>query len=1169
MPQNLKEQNDIDAGRFENDFTSMHDDAQADSAVEFMRGFSDGADTAAATPVQKADTPQSSDPVQDAALGVGRDIGLGVIHSPRSVARGATKGVNSMLDFMKGVTDFVPTLTMLDEQAKATNIPRVVTSGEQERRFNLERTSEGKEPIKPLRLPVPDKPKTDTVTGSLIEGITQFAVGFKGVDKIGKVLGTAGEATGLAKAGIATLKGAAADLLAFDQHEQRLSNVIQQVPALQNPVTEYLQAKPDDGFVEGKLKQAIEGVVTSGAGEALFGGIKLLKKGLAAKSAAEADGLKPQDIFDNLPPEDAAGVGVDRGHFEFLGRADDPELILQKSKDAKLAAAADETAAAFGKTKRISPESSPTINDFEINFARINGPDDIKALMDEMVNHPALKPSIEGSRRGKITNADTLTAATDIDGFDSLMARRTGEAFNAEHIVAGRRIYYDTTTKLMEAAKRAAGPDASAVDQFNFRKMIATHHAVQKEFMGIRAEAGRALQAWSIPVGGSGSENLKALEQTLTEFGGTDASVDLARRLTALGNNLNTTQINSITQRAAVARTVDAVAEAWTLGLLTNPTTHVVNLSSNILTGLMLGGERYAAALSKDSPVSFKEGTQYFVGMMESQKLAIKNMAQAFRTGESGIGLGKIEQARTRKSARDILDPEGKAGVLSKAIDWYGGMLNKYVGNALGAADEYSKTVLYQAQLRALATRQGIAKGLEGAALSKHIADALDAPTAKMRADAVTFAQYGTFTRELGKAGQKTQQIIHAFPALRFVAPFVRTPANIFKFTFERTPLAPLSQAVRDDIAAGGLRKNMALTKIGVGTSIMAIGADLSMNGHISGAGPNNSDARAALRRTGWKPYSIKVGDTWHSYARFEPVATILGLSADMAEIMSNYESYDVDAQTDVDGLVTAAVIAGGNQVVGKTFMTGFADLTEMLSDPERYAKGFLQKFAGSFVPAGVAALERAGSPEMEQVFNMKDAVLSRIPGASEFVGKKRDIWGDEIKWFTPGESMAGNAASRVWSLVNPMSSSTEQDAPVDRWMLKNGFDIPMPQKTQVFGDVRLDLREYPKAYERLVVLRGHELKLDRYGGQSMKQFFENLATENDPFGRHVGFFMGIGNSYEDQQNFISGVVRDYTAAARLQILQEFPGLPAAISQEQRNAAAVNRVRSSIRGQGQ
>ena len=188
-----------------------------------------------------------------------------------------------------------------------------------------------------------------------------------------------------------------------------------------------------------------------------------------------------------------------------------------------------------------------------------------------------------------------------------MMQRRVGDAFNADQITAARRVYYDTTDKLMEAARKASSPEASDIDVFNFRKMVAVHHAVQKEFMGIRAEAGRALQAWSINLGGTPSQNLRLMEQTLADFGGADVGKDLARRLSAVGD-LTTDQINAITRGGALARTGKAVEEVWTLGLLTNPQTHVVNLSSNILTTLNLGLERLAMALPKDSPVTVREG---------------------------------------------------------------------------------------------------------------------------------------------------------------------------------------------------------------------------------------------------------------------------------------------------------------------------------------------------------------------------------------------------------------------------------------------------------------------------------------------------------------------------------------------------------------------------------
>jgi hypothetical protein len=1218
---------------------------------------------------------------------------------------------------------------------------------------------------------VPHEPAVPTVTGKLIEGIAQFAAGLKGVDKIGDLFQAAGKAGDIAAAGrrgIAALKnigkGTAADVLAFDHHEARLSNVLAQLPVpVARQVGQFLEARPDDGFAEGKAKQAIEGAGLGAAGEALFQGVRLLKKGLAAKAEMAAEGSTADELLD-LPMEEKAGVGLTGQEFNFLGDPGNRQYFLRRDPSnairgaRKVAAAGKETAAigaeeiapaaeeglpafaeigpghkdiprlyddalaapaenrritigvvgkkaadwinaklagssrarpvdvsgyehtvdtdairhilkkhgegfeknpdnlpltredfnripeiisspesiklhpgpegkppsiTYQKTaedgstyvvqavqtakKRLAlktmykekagrasmssaadpetlrPERAPSDNianeggngkaaedgerNYEINFARIDGPDDIKALMDQMVNRPELMPGIEISRRGVRSNEATLRAARDIDGFDSLMGRRSGDPFNAEQVVAARKVYYDATDKLMEAAKRAAGPQASAIDQFNFRKMVAIHQAVQKEFMGVRAEAGRALQAWRIPVGGSGPEKARALEELLTEFGGADASKDLAQRLAAVGD-LNTSQINAIVNKAALARTVDAVAEAWTLGLLTNPQTHVVNLASNVLTALTLGGERLAAAAVKDSPVTLREGAEFFTAMIQSQKLALKNMAQAFRTGESGFGVGKVDLPRTRATARDILDPDGRASIFSKALDGWGSILDRYVGRSLAAGDEYSKTILYQAQLRALATRQGISRGLAGEALQKHIADTLAEPPATLRADAASFAQYGTFTRELDKGGQALQKMIAQQPLLRFVVPFVRTPGNIFKFAFERTPLAPLSSRVRSDIMAGGVRRATALARIGAGSSIMAIGADMALNGVITGSGPSDPDLRAALRRTGWQPYSVRIGDSWYSYARFEPVATMLGMAADVSEILSNYEAYDIPAQEEADQLVYAAALAAGNQVVGKTFLRGFADLTEALSDPKRNGASFLQRFAGSFVPAGSAAIERAIDPAAEQVFSTIDAIRSRIPGASAFVPKRKNIWGEDIKYFTPDDkSLAAAAGERALSIFNPVYYSAEKkDADVDRWLMHNGFSIDMPQKTQVFDGVRIDLRNYPRAYERLVELRGSGLKLPKYGNQTMKQFFSNLAQEKDPFGRHLGFFMALGNSADDQQNFINGVVRDYTAAAREQVLHDFNAqLGPVIGRERRAALLTNGARASLR----
>lgn len=1090
------------------------------------------------------------------------DIGKGVTQAPRSVARGVTEGFREIFGIGTDINRALnmPVMQVFDKNGKF-DLEFFATQKAADDNFGGE--MKGPEAI----IPTVDKPAAASVTGDAIEALSQFFVGLKGVDKVVKAskalkaVELASTATTGGKIATAAVKGAVADMAAFDEQQQRLSNLVESVPELQNPVSEFLKADPNDSFAVAKLKQGIEGTGLGLAAEALVPAIQATSKMVRArKSLGRAEKDVGNGVEFDITPEDAAGVGVEAKQFSGpLGDAEDARLIIpvekQSLKEGKLAQAMKETEG--GKAVKDTPLQK---NAFRFNYARIEGPDDIKTMMNEMQNSPQLMASINDARRGVRDERATLTAATDIDGFNELMERRTGGAFNAEQIVAARTLYYDVTEKLMESAQLAARAEASDIDQFNFRKMVAVHHAVQKEMMGVRAEAGRALQAWKIPVGNTPAEGVRDLEQILNEFGGPDASKLLARKVASLGNRITTSQLNKITEKGAFARSIDAVSEVWTLGLLTNPQTHVVNLQSNMLTGLTLGAERAIMALGKDAPVSMREAAAYFHGWMSSQKEAFANAAQAFRSGETGMGVGKVELPRVRATSREVLDAQGPFAPLGYAADWWGRVVG-VAGNALAAGDEYSKTVLYRAQLKALATREAMAKGLDGDELRKYVAKASETPSSEMRADALEFAKYGTFTKELGKTGQAVQRAISNMPMLRFIVPFVRTPANIFKFTYERTPLAPLSKAVRDDITAGGMRKSRAMARMGMGTSVMALGSDWALQGYITGAGPADPQTRAALRRTGWQPYSMKVGDAYYSYARMEPIATWLGLSADMAEILSNYEAYDVHAQDEVDHLITAAAMAASQQVVGKTFLSGMADLTEMFADPKRYGPEYLKRYAGSIVPAGVAAIERAVDPATEQVFGMLDAIKARIPGMSDQVPDRLNIWGEKIKTFYPSkDSLVGATAERVASVFNPIYYSAAKDEPVDKFLLRNGFSIDMPDKIQTFDGIRIDLKQYPKIYQRLVELRGKDAAPMNYGGLTMKEYFNELVDEATP--QSATFFSTFTDS-DEQQQFISQVVRDYQEEAKRMLREEFPVIEQTIMEESGKRAQTNQNRGN------
>lgn len=147
--------------------------------------------------------------------------------------------------------------------------------------------------------------RSETDAGKIIEGITQFAVGF-GVT--GGVLGAAFKGAQAVKLLAnplvgGAIKGAVTDFSFMDAHQERLANLIQSVPELQNPIAAYLASDKDEGEIEGRIKNALEGlgvgVAVDAAAHVIGQGLKALKKGQKAR----LEGAEPQAVADAMQAE--------------------------------------------------------------------------------------------------------------------------------------------------------------------------------------------------------------------------------------------------------------------------------------------------------------------------------------------------------------------------------------------------------------------------------------------------------------------------------------------------------------------------------------------------------------------------------------------------------------------------------------------------------------------------------------------------------------------------------------------------------------------------------------------------------------------------------------------------------------------------------------------------
>lgn len=960
-----------------------------------------------------------------------------------------------------------------------------------------------------------------TTTGAVTKSVTEFLTGFVPALKGLRAAGMTGKV--LAPNAAAMI----ADFTTKDPHEKRLSNFWQEAGLPDNVLTEYLAAKPEDGAVEGRFKSAVESVLTGAAAEGVVLGARALKASKIVAGSRRAEESILKERYGEVTPESFSKVIGDpsKPMIETVVKAPPASLGKMRAGVKATAETIPEDVVAGRATVEAGDEQ------VYINFARIDGPDEIKALIGDMATRFSGK--IDDATRGTMTQAETSALADDLGmTVPDLLARRRGQPLNAEEALAARRLWAASGEKLLEAAKKAADPNAGPVDQFTFRKMMATHYAIQAEVIGARTETARALASWRIPAGGS-IEKARAIEQVMQAMGGPDASAQMARRLAILAETGATPQaIAKFAEKGAGATTLDAVREVWVNGLLSSPATHVVNTTSNMMVAFQQIYERGAAAqigqLRGSDGVALGEATMMAYGLVTGVKDAFRLAWKALKTGETGAALNKVDLPSQKAVTAELFGMASDTG-LGRTVDFlanWSPVGGRLPSRLLGTQDEFFKAIGYRMELHAQALRQATGEGLSGEALGKRIAQLVTDTPENLRIAAADQALYQTFTSQPGVIGEGVLRLREKIPAISFVLPFVKTPVNIARYAFERSPLAPLVGQWRADVAAGGARADLALAKMATGSSIMLMAMDWADSGAISGRGPKEAGEREAMTRQGWQPYSVKVGDKWFSYNRTDPFGMTMGFAADIASAVRNGEldEDDVDEWTEV----TAAAIATISQVtINKTYLSGLSEFAEMMSDPTRYSGSYISNFVASFVPATslMGAIERAGDPTVRETNTPWDVVQSKILGLSENLTPRRNLWGDEIKT----ESGMGKG----YDFISPVAARTINPEPIDAEIMRIGEGPQRIAKKAFFDGVQVNFKEHPKAYDEYVRLAGNDLQHPAWG-MGAKDFLNAVVS-----GNHSMSTVYNMRSDEMKAEFISQTISQYRKLAAQAVMAD------------------------------
>lgn len=672
-----------------------------------------------------------------------------------------------------------------------------------------------------------------------------------------------------------------------------------------------------------------------------------------------------------------------------------------------------------------------------VRVDKLESPQDIGQALKIAEN---VAGGFDAARRGRISHAETQALAQDLGmTADDLLARRKGQAFSAEEAYAARAILAKSGNELVNIAKRirSLGDDPGSEALAAFRKALVRHAAIQEQVSGMTAEAGRALSAFRITADSRDIPG-RVLEGLVNAAGGPGRLIDAADAIVDLARD--PANLNQFIAKVSNPTWKDKAVELWYNFLLSGPQTHAVNMLSNTLTSVAqipefavaagVGAARRALRREAADRVLFSEVGARAVGLLQGAKEGARMFATALRTGEASDFVTKVENQGQR------------------AISGLKGEVVRLPSRFLTAEDELFKGIARRIELEGLAVRKAAQEGLKGQEARERTAELLVNPTDDMMLSALEYGRYATFQAPLGRFASKVSAATTEMPILKAVLPFVRTPTNLFKFFVERTPAAPLMKEFRRDFAAGGAKRDLAVAKVMVGSGLGAVMAELAAKGIITGSSPKDDNKRGLQMTDGWQPYSVKIGDKYYSYKRLDPFALTIGAAADLATLSDGMTDKQLDNQA---GLVTASIL--GN-LSNKTWLSGISDLLSAADDPERFGSAFIKRLAGSVtVPTGVAQIARTMDPVARETPDIASTIQSRLPGLSDNLLPKRDVWGRPLV----------NEGGLGPDIVSPIWTSADKNDPITREALRVDATISKPQK----GDLTAE------QYDRLQEVAG------------------------------------------------------------------------------------------------
>ena len=222
-----------------------------------------------------------------------------------------------------------------------------------------------------------------------------------------------------------------------------------------------------------------------------------------------------------------------------------------------------------------------------------------------------------------------------------------------------------------------------------------------------------------------------------------------------------------------------------------------------------------------------------------------------------------------------------------------------------------------------------------------------------------------TLTQDLSGFAGKLESAFNSTPWARPFFLFARTGINGLQLTAKHTPgfnflvdewnqiaftkpgtnLTHLKNYGITDDASLMAAKAVQSGRLAMGSAAITMASMAYLNGGLHGNGPTDRQKRQSWLDSGWKPRTIKIGDTWVSYDSFEPYNQILTLVGDIGDHMEMMgEEWAEDRYLKLS-------MALASTITSKSYLAGLQSFVDLFSGAPGQQNRIISSLANNTLP--------------------------------------------------------------------------------------------------------------------------------------------------------------------------------------------------------------------------